>query len=415
MNIRNTLRKLKSLRLTREQILCLAAGLVLAVISAAGIRSGSFLQNGSIRRSGYGSASNVYEVIAEDAGGERRRLSVRVSGREYSPEEADRRIAALMEELPALILAGNPSLSEVTADLKFVKSVPGYEGIRIEYYPLDSRLIGFDGKVQSRGLEEPVNTELRVVVQAGELSEQFLLPVTVRPGIPGTEDLWVRLGEEIEEADRSQAREEELRLPETVDGVGIRYRTAADLTPLKLFLLGAVAAVLLGLRPGRDRRKALKERETQMLLDYSDIVSRLIVYTGAGLTIRNSFLLLKEDYEKALAKHTVGERHVFEEIRKLAADLDKGMPESRAYTAFARRTGLKCYVRLCSVLEQNRRNGEQGLKAALELEMQEAFEQRKNTARRLGEEAGTRLTGPLMLSLVTVMIIVVFPAVMKLG
>ena len=72
-------------------------------------------------------------------------------------------------------------------------------------------------------------------------------------------------------------------------------------------------------------------------------------------------------------------------------------------------------MRLCSVLEQNRRNGEQGLKAALELEMQEAFEQRKNTARRLGEEAGTRLTGPLMLSLITVMIIVVFPAVMKLG
>ena len=415
MNIRDLIRKLKNRKLTRQQLLCLGAGLLLAVLSAFSIRSGSFLQDGSIRRGGYGAAAGTYELIAEDASGKSHKLNVRVSGRTYSEEEAQRRIAALMEELPACIAKDNEALSAVTGDLSFERSRPGFEGIRIEYYPQDPKLIGFDGKVQNRELSESTETELRLVIRAGEHEETFLLPVTVLPRPAGTDDLWTRLDEMIQKADSEQSEQDRLKLPQAVDGVPVRYRTAADLTPLKLLLLGVLAAVLIGLRPERDRRKALRERETQMLLDYSDIVSRLIVYTGAGLTIRNSFCLLKDDYDRALAKHSTGERHVFEEIRKLTADLDKGMPESRAYSAFAKRTGLKCYVRLCSVLEQNRRNGEQGLKAALELEMQEAFEQRKNTARRLGEEAGTRLTGPLMLSLITVMIIVVFPAVMKLG
>ena len=52
---------------------------------------------------------------------------------------------------------------------------------------------------------------------------------------------------------------------------------------------------------------------------------------------------------------------------------------------------------------------------ALQIEMQEAFEQRKNTALRLGEEAGTKLIIPLMLSLIIVMVIVAVPAMLSLG
>ncbi len=46
----------------------------------------------------------------------------------------------------------------------------------------------------------------------------------------------------------------------------------------------------------------------------------------------------------------------------------------------------------------------------LELEMNDAFEQRKTTAKRLGEEAGTKLLLPLFLLLGIVMVIVIVPA-----
>ena len=60
-------------------------------------------------------------------------------------------------------------------------------------------------------------------------------------------------------------------------------------------------------------------------------------------------------------------------------------------------------------------NGARNLLAMLELEMEDAFEQRKTTARRLGEEAGTKLLLPLFIMLGIVMIIVIVPAMSALG
>ena len=47
--------------------------------------------------------------------------------------------------------------------------------------------------------------------------------------------------------------------------------------------------------------------------------------------------------------------------------------------------------------------------------MVDALEQRKNLARRLGEEAGTRLLMPLFLMLGIVMVMIMVPAMMSMG
>ena len=94
--------------------------------------------------------------------------------------------------------------------------------------------------------------------------------------------------------------------------------------------------------------------------------------------------------------------------------MEKGVPEGKAFTEFAGRCSLNCYLKMVSLLEQNRKTGDARSEAALLMEAQEAFEQRKNIARRLGEEAGTKLMAPLIISLMTVMIIVAVPAMMTL-
>ena len=92
------------------------------------------------------------------------------------------------------------------------------------------------------------------------------------------------------------------------------------------------------------------------------------------------------------------------------SQLKSGMAEGRAYGEFGRRCGLQPYVKLAALLEQNRKTGSKNLKSALELEMVSAFEQRKNLAKKLGEEAGTKLLLPLFLMLGVVMIMIVVPA-----
>ena len=48
----------------------------------------------------------------------------------------------------------------------------------------------------------------------------------------------------------------------------------------------------------------------------------------------------------------------------------------------------------------------------LELEAIDAFEDRKNLARKYGEEAGTKMLFPMVMMLVVVMGIIMFPAIM---
>ena len=72
-----------------------------------------------------------------------------------------------------------------------------------------------------------------------------------------------------------------------------------------------------------------------------------------------------------------------------------GEPEGKAIDAFGRRCNLQPYMKLSSLLEQNRRTGTKNLQQLLEQEMTAAWEEQKHTARRLGEEAGTRLLIPL--------------------
>ena len=73
---------------------------------------------------------------------------------------------------------------------------------------------------------------------------------------------------------------------------------------------------------------------------------------------------------------------------------------------------MQPYMKLSSLLEQNRRTGTKNLQQLLEQEMSAAWEEQKHAARRLGEEAGTRLLIPLFLMLIVVMVIIMVPALL---
>ena len=103
-------------------------------------------------------------------------------------------------------------------------------------------------------------------------------------------------------------------------------------------------------------------------------------------------------------------RAAYEEMRQTCHQLQSGMTESEAYREFGRRCRLQPYLKLSGLLEQNRKTGTKNMKTLLQAEMADALEQRKNLARRLGEEAGTKLLLPMFLMLAIVLVIVIVPA-----
>ena len=229
------------------------------------------------------------------------------------------------------------------------------------------------------------------------------------------ESLLLQLQQAITTEDEDSLGENMLSLPTEIDGQRIYYREHEDRSYLLLPLLGVIAAMAIYMRQGQARRTEKKQREALLMLDYSELVSKLMVYIGAGLTVRNALETISQHFDALIARGIKEDRPLYQELRTMVIQFRRNMPESEIYLSFGRRVNLKPYTKLVSLIEQNRMNGARNLRAMLELEMEDAFEQRKTTARRLGEEAGTKLLLPLFIMLGIVMIIVIVPAMSALG
>ena len=91
-------------------------------------------------------------------------------------------------------------------------------------------------------------------------------------------------------------------------------------------------------------------------------------------------------------------------------DISSGAAESECYERFGERCGLTKYRKFGTLLSQNLKKGSRGISELLKQEAFQAFEERKDFAKKLGEEAGTKLMIPLFLMLIIVFAIVIVPA-----
>ena len=80
-------------------------------------------------------------------------------------------------------------------------------------------------------------------------------------------------------------------------------------------------------------------------------------------------------------------------------EVKDGIGERAAFEHFGERCGLRPYRKLSSLIVQNLRKGSKGLTSLMEAEADEAFELRKNLAKKLGEEAGTKQLSPVLYDL----------------
>ena len=406
---------LKKLRI--QQFFCICAAILLSVSWSVMQRSESDVTESGLLREGYGGHEQNYQLEVEGLEDAEKKtlVTIPVSPRKYSKEEAETAFYELAEELPSEILGDNENLANVVSDLKLPGNVPE-RGIRITWYPEDPDLLSFEGTVENKNLTEPQKTRLRAVMTDGVYSGTFVYDLTVKPRIlEGRDALLAAFLNQISDADQQQAEQAELMLPAEFSGRKLRYRKQVGYEGVLLLLLGVLASLLLGLRAHTEEQEMKKKRREELLLDYSEFVSKFIVYLGAGLTLRNAWQKIVGHYLEARKTGSMQKRCVYEEMLTTLRDMEKGIPESGAYQAFGRRCGLQPYIKFCTLLEQNRKNGGRNLKTQLTAEMDTAFEERKNSARRRGEEAGTKLLLPLFMMLIIVMAVVVLPAMLSMG
>lgn len=400
----------------KMQVVCLAAGILFYVAAeAAGMGNGS-VEGGKIRRPFHGQGEKEYEIYINGLEEKEVPMVITVGEKQYGEEEAEEVFKKAWQELLQVISAENQSLSDVRSDLNLPVWMEEY-GLRIRWFSENQSILNNYGKVfNENNLNLPESgTEvwLRAVMSDGERSKELQIPVRIySPAWTEKEQRERGLSKAIEEEDIRQRQEEWLTLPKEYEGRTLNYGEKGRNTYLFFPVTGFLMAVLYGFKEQQDERNERKRKERQLLLDYSEIVSRLMVFIGAGMTVRGAWGKIVEDYEKRLEERRGKRRYAFEEMSKTYYQITSGKAEGEAYEEFGRRCGLQPYMKLSGMLIQNRKEGMKNINQMMGVEMAAAFEERKNLAKRRGEEAGTKLLAPLFIMLGVVMVMVMVPAML---
>lgn len=332
------------------------------------------------------------------------------------PGQAEEGVSSILEtaaeELAEKILGENESLDKVTGNLELPEELEG--GIQVSWASSDPQLVSGRGSVSNEELEEEGSlVELTAVLSYGEESLGVMLTVHVLPPVRDYGYYLNRLTEQLETVGQEDREQPYVLLPEEVEGVAVTYDSISDNRPLFLLLLGGGAAIGVCFLYPRQIEEAYRKRNRMLQREYSKIVSQLAILLHCGLTVRGCLQRMTAEYEKEKESDSTVFSYALEEISLTYKQIAGGMQESGAYLAFGSRCGIYEYRRLGTLLEQTVRQGSSGLTGLLEQEAFWAMEQRKNLAKKRGEEAETKMMLPMFMMLGIVIVVVMVPAMMS--
>ncbi len=372
-------------------------------------RDSGMLSSPELKRPSYGEAERSAELRAYlDGVPVEDELSLTITEQQYTPEEVTAMFSEIESVLDRVILGENASLDRVDTDLNLLTKLPGYP-VSVEWENDDYTVMDKEGHIDP----EFLNTDGQVLhlfatLTYFEARDEYELFARVYPRKRSrSEAISYALRSEVDRTDAGSATEEVLRLPETLFGLPLSYREIHTNTALTLLMMSLLAAFLIYFGRDRELSKQVAAREREMLLCYPEIVSKMTLLIGAGMTIRSAFEKVASDYQARRGNERL---YAYEEMCIAVHKMKSGLSEIQAYQDFGARCEISRYNKLGSLLSQNLRKGSSDLIRLLEEEVRDAFEERKSLARRLGEEAGTKLLLPMGLMLLIVMVIVIVPA-----
>ena len=159
----------------------------------------------------------------------------------------------------------------------------------------------------------------------------------------------------------------------------------------------------------QEQRKE-QERREQLLKQYPDMVSKISLLLGAGMTLSSAWERIVLNYQRKLEQQHTKPEEVYEQMLAAYREMQDGVGELKVYERFGERCNTPQYRKFSMLVTQNLRKGAAGLRQSLEKEVADAFALRKNLAKKAGEEAGTKILLPMMLMLCIVMVIILVPA-----
>lgn len=223
------------------------------------------------------------------------------------------------------------------------------------------------------------------------------------------------LKEQLEFEQLLEQSDKNVNLPTSIDGHSAKvewlFETKSN-SGLKLFMLGILVIIFITVLKDYELKKKVDHRNFQIRRSFPEFVIKLTLLINAGMTLSRAWTSIGKDYVNQLNK---GESPLFlyEEMLVTLQDIQNGVSEAKAYEDFGKRCKIPEMMRFTSVIIQNLKKGNDTLVMALQGQANEAWEVRKNVAKKEGEKASSKLLLPMGIMFMIIIIIVMLPAFMS--
>lgn len=367
------------------------------------------VNNGKIKRNESGGIDkNInMEVFSEEKKLFERKINI--PSKKYSDAEIEKLYISFDSEIIDVIKGENKSIDHVTNDLVFKKYVAGFP-FKISYKTNRPLIISSDGKVKTDNVENEEIVEISITAEYENFEETKLINVQVfKKEKTGEEGFIDEVEEAIAENNNITKNDDYLVLPANVNGRRLTYKEKDNGSSVIVFMLGVIAATFVYFGKDKEINDRIVSIKKEMDIEYPLLVNKFALFYNANMPVKKIWHKLCNDYEKE--KNVTGvKKYVYEEMVYARNLMNEGMSEIRAYEEFAKRCNTHRYRTFINMIEQAVTKGKKDMSKILIDEARDAFTQKKNNAKKYGEEAGTKLLIPMLMMLMVVMVIVIFPA-----
>lgn len=367
-----------------------------------------------VTRNSYGQGEKTEEyTLTVEGEVENQTVQIEVEEQKYNEAEIQELFVKVMEELDEVVLGENTSFDRIETDLNLVTSLYDYP-VQIQW-DLDSyEVMGIDGKVKAENVtDEGTLVRLRGVISYDEVQTIYVRNMMVfEPTREGADGLLHDIQQVIKEREEETREKAQFSLPEEINGRTLQWSRKTEKHWHYVLLIGIMCSVYLVYREREEKKRKAKQRREELMREYPAMISKFTMLLGTGATVKNAWEKIVQNYE--LQKEQMGKKIVYEEMLLTYREMQGGVPETEAYEKFGKRCGAMSYVKFGAMLAQNLRKGSKGISEILRMEAIQSFENRKSTAKRLGEEAGTKLLIPMLGMLLVVLIMVMVPALLTM-
>lgn len=364
----------------------------------------------TVTRNSYGEGEKTAEYQLTIEGElEEETFQIEVGEQKYTKEETQKMFRTVMKELDKVVLGENKSFNRIETDLNLVTSLGNYP-IQIQW-SLDSfEVMNIEGEIkEDRVTDEGTLVKLQGTISYGEEQMLYVRNLMVfAPKRQGTDQLLYDIRQELKAREEGTREQESFHLPQEVNGKELQWSEKKEEHWYYVLLIGVVCSLYLVYREREKLKQKDKQRKEELLREYPGMISKFTMLLGTGTTVRNAWEKIVQNYE--LQKEQLGKQAVYEEMSHTYREMQGGVSEAEAYEKFGKRCELTVYVKFGTMLAQNLRKGSKGISEILRMEAIQSFENRKSTAKRLGEEAGTKMLMPMVGMLVVVLVMIMIPA-----